>query len=95
MDEAGAYYKFKKQIFLFVLFALLCRLYVYFSYIKKKWQKPVRRSQLREDEAIRERRLKQKKTLKNKLSEKAKNREEAKRVVSWELREASAMLLSA
>lgn len=61
MDEAGAYYKFKKQIFLFVLFALLCQLYVYFSYIKKKWQKPVRRSQLREDEAIRERRLKQKK----------------------------------
>lgn len=96
MDEARAYYKVKKQIFLFVLFALLCRLYVYFSYIKKKWQKPVRRSQLREDEAIRKRRLKQKKkTLKNKLSEKAKNREEAKRVVSWELREASAMLLSA
>lgn len=29
------------------------------------------------------------------MSEKAKNREEAKRVVSWELREASAMLLSA
>lgn len=37
----------------------------------------------------------EKKKLKNKLSEKAKNREEAKRVVSWELREASAMLLSA
>ncbi len=39
--------------------------------------------------------MKGEKKQKNKLSETPKNREEGGRVVSWELREASAMLLSA